>query len=68
MITEISNETRTISDHIMEMIRNGKIRKHQETQIPTEYSTGREENEIQNYKAFLISRNGYDVLNLTGHQ
>lgn len=67
MIEGISNETRTITGHIMEMIRNGRIRNHKLSQIPSACDTDRELHELQNYRAFLISRNGYNTLQLTGH-
>lgn len=62
----VSEETKQISDRMLQMIKDGRIRNHKLSNTSMVHHGDLEEQELSNYKKFLSTRNCYNVLNLYG--
>lgn len=71
METTVSNEfvtegTREVSERMMQLIREGKIRNHKLGNTSAIHHGALEEKELGNFKNFLKTRNFYDIMLLLG--
>lgn len=62
----VTTETRNVSRRMMQMVMNGKIRNHKIGNTASVHHGEPEEQELENYLKFLLTRNCYDVLHLYG--
>lgn len=62
----ISEETRQVSERMMQMIGEGKLRNHKLSNTSAIHHGDLEERELGNYIRFLSTRNFYDAMLLCG--
>lgn len=64
----VSDATMQISERLMQMMREGKIRNHKLANTSTIHHGDLEEQELEAYKRFLLTRNFYNTIQLCGKE